>query len=140
MRKVIFYSDNCAEQITNMLFVYFYAIGHKGHYSQILKNMTHSKWRRLAHSLIEKQIKWQFWGGTIYTPEGFINAIIAAKSGPHKITWVMFWRFLWYEITHIWIWSYPSKRCKFYQNWTIIKTVYFGLHCSLMYKARNCYL
>ena len=83
---IIFYSDNCTGQQKNkfMLGLYLYAVRYLG-----IKSITH-KYLVIghtqnegdsAHSLIERQMKRQLRSGPIYTPEGFVAAIRAAKKG-----------------------------------------------------------
>lgn len=83
--EVVFYSDNCVGQQKNkfMLALYLYAVRYLG-----LKSITHKYLIKghtqnegdSAHSLIERQVKRQLRGGPIYSPEGFISAIRAAKK------------------------------------------------------------
>lgn len=81
----MFYSDNCVGQQKNkfMLALYLYAVRYLG-----IKSITHKYLVKghtqnegdAVHSLIERQVKRQLRGGPIYTPEGFISAIKAAKK------------------------------------------------------------
>lgn len=83
--EIIFYSDNCAGQQKNkfMLGLYFYAVRYLG-----IKSITHKylvvghtqNEGDSAHSLIERQMKRQLRSGPVYTPEGFVSAIRAAKK------------------------------------------------------------
>lgn len=95
--EIIFYSDNCVGQQKNkfMLATYLYAVRYLG-----IKSITHKFLIKghtqnegdSAHSLIERQVKRQLKSGPIYTPEGFISAIKAArkKGNPFSVNELSF--------------------------------------------------
>lgn len=83
---VVFYSDNCAGQQKNkfMMAMYLYAVQTYVNIKSIthkflIKGHTQNEGDSV-HSQIERQVKRQMRSGPIYTPEGFIGAIKAARK------------------------------------------------------------
>lgn len=88
---VVFYSDNCAGQQKNkfMMAMYLYAVQNLPNINSIthkflIKVHTQNEGDS-AHSQIERQVKRQLRSGPIFTPEGFIGAIKAARKKSEPI-------------------------------------------------------
>ena len=92
---VIFYSDNCAGQQKSkfMLGLYLCAVRYLAITSITHKCLVIGHTQNegdSAHSLIESQMKHQLRCRPIYTPEGFVAAIPAAKKVVNLSMWMIY--------------------------------------------------